>query len=387
MTHSNSKSFDKEIFLAVIGTTPQVLTECLYFYSHPHYGNQRTFSQIKVLTTSTGKQELVRTLFNEKQLEKLEVKLGEKPGFFKFTKTDIIVFTDKAGNELPDLLSSEDNDIARDCITAAVRDFTEASDSRLTATVAGGRKTMSALMALSYQLYARESDELVHIIPHDSRMSDKLWFFPGNNTDADQQLWVSEVPTIRVGRYLAKDLSLSVEALTIRIQDSLQELSPVKSLQIKGNSFTIDGETSFTLPPREAALYRYLLRERKNSACADTCSGCVHCNFSNLQLFEAFKTGIITELEVINGWLNEKTKRATKRWRDLVENRDGIKEAEILDKKKSDLISEIKSSLFTAMERLSIPLRRKEELMPKNSRTRPVNVHIGLGHEVIHFLD
>ena len=57
-----------EIFLAVIGVTPQVLTECLYYYYSPYYKQNRSFDRIKVFTTLVGKEKLVESLFKGKQL-------------------------------------------------------------------------------------------------------------------------------------------------------------------------------------------------------------------------------------------------------------------------------------------------------------------------------
>lgn len=386
MTLNSQKSSQyEEVFIAVIGTTPQVLTECLFYCTHPHYQKQRYFSKIKVLTSLDGKVELIQSLFIEGQLEKLEKALDLKQGYFKFREQDIIVFKDETGQELTDLLSNTDNQQAQLQIMEAVKKYTEDPKIRLTANVSGGRKTQSAMMALAFQLYGRAEDELFHIIPPKDKTNTD-WFFPSQAEEADEQLMISQVPVIRVGRYLAKDLSVSVEDLMQGIQESLVELLPIRSLLIEKSSFTIDEKLKFTLQPREAALFRYLLRQRKQSGCKEACPGCDKCNFSNLDLFEAFGRGILPELSIINGKMNPKTEKTAERWQELVDNRLKYDE-ESLAKKKSDLISEIKSRLSAEIMGLDIPLSRKEELLPINSKSRPVFVHVGLGCDVILFSD
>ena len=41
-----SKKYD-EIFLAVVGITPQIITECIYYYYHNYYQKNRYFDRIK----------------------------------------------------------------------------------------------------------------------------------------------------------------------------------------------------------------------------------------------------------------------------------------------------------------------------------------------------
>ena len=55
-----------EIFLAGVGTTPQILTECIYYYYHSYYGQNRYFDRIKVFTTNRGTKKLLDSLFKEK---------------------------------------------------------------------------------------------------------------------------------------------------------------------------------------------------------------------------------------------------------------------------------------------------------------------------------
>ena len=201
----------KDVFLAVMGTSPAVLTECMFYYYSDHYNQLRSFSEIKVLTTSIGKQYLVESLFTRGRWSELESSLGLVAGTIPFEESDILVFENlDTGEEVADLLSSADNEAASYLINTWVKHFTDQDDYRLTATVAGGRKTQSALMALAFQLYGRQQDELIHVIVSDQLMANKDWFFPSDPTDSEQKLSVSDVPILRVGRYLSRNTNQSL---------------------------------------------------------------------------------------------------------------------------------------------------------------------------------
>ena len=50
------------IFLGVVGLTPQIITECIYYYYHPYYKKNRHFDRIKVFTSEIGKEKIINTI-------------------------------------------------------------------------------------------------------------------------------------------------------------------------------------------------------------------------------------------------------------------------------------------------------------------------------------
>ena len=99
----NKKEYN-EIFLAVIGITPQVLTECIYYFYSDYYKQNRKFDRIKVFTTLQGQKQLTDRLFTDGQLKNLEKALALKTGDIPFTKNDIMLFTDKNGEPINEFL-------------------------------------------------------------------------------------------------------------------------------------------------------------------------------------------------------------------------------------------------------------------------------------------
>lgn len=290
-----------EVFVAVMGTSPAVLSECLYYYYSPYYNKNRHFSEIKVITTTKGRDLLIQTLFVEGVLQGLESALGLKEGSIPFTESDIVVIENTVtGEEIEDLLTTEANDAASNSISNWIKYYTDMDHTRLTATVAGGRKSQSAIMALTFQLYGRTQDELIHIIAPYERMMDHKWFFPSDPSDPSEFLSVSNVPVLRVGRYLSRNLNQSTEAMVQEIQESLYAARPIERIEIEKNIIYVDGE-EVKITPREASYYRYFLKRRIKATCSKDCPGCCECCADQNTLIADSRTLILDEHEIISG--------------------------------------------------------------------------------------
>lgn len=290
------KNFN-EILVIGLGTTPQVFTECLYYYSHSYYKDVRTFSQIKVYTTSEGRKKLLSAL-DEGHLMQMQSDLGGIE--FPFDpERDIVVYADASGAEIDDMRTSSAMSDSMFRLYEDFRKFTSDEQTRITATVAGGRKSMSAAMALAFQLYAREQDELFHILVPDTRMSVKNWYYPSDPADPEQLMEVTQIPVIKVGRYLNVDLNRDPVELQRLLQLNLKERAPLKKLIVQKNKFS-DGENSLTLPPRSAVLIRTLLRRRLHAGCSTDCPGCELCTLSFGDLTESIHMEIIPDYKRIN---------------------------------------------------------------------------------------
>jgi len=369
----------KDVFLAVMGTSPAVLTECMFYYYSDHYNQLRSFSEIKVLTTSIGKQYLVDSLFTQGRWSELESSLGLVAGTIPFEESDILVFENlDTGEEVADLLSSADNEAASYLINTWVKHFTDQDDYRLTATVAGGRKTQSALMALAFQLYGRQQDELIHVIVSDQLMANKDWFFPSDPTDSEQKLSVSDVPILRVGRYLSRNTNQSPDELAREIQESLLAAQPIEEILIEKNYFTLAG-VKFRITPREASYYRYLLKRRLNAPCTNECQGCSDCCADRQTLLRDSRTLVLEEHALIsnNGGHYHRTR----------ENRLNTRDDMLINS-----IWEEISRLGSAIRSSDLHPIRREDIAPQKLYLTPgdrreVSYGVIVDPSKIHFLD
>jgi CRISPR-associated protein (TIGR02584 family) len=284
----------------VLGTTPQVLTECLYYYYSEHYGEKRYFDQIIVITTAAGNKALTDGIISKFRIHDLENELGLPGGSIPFSNADVHQIHDENGEPLADIRSTKDNQIATEQIFNIIKSITDDVTTRLTATVAGGRKTMSTTMAVAYQIFARQQDELIHLITHDSKYGDPGWYFPSDPKDETQKLDVAKVSVLKVGRYLRKDLIGNPNVLMAEIQESLKSLNPLATVKISKLKLSIN-EVEISLTPRIAAIMRFLVKRRMNAPCPDNCSGCALCFIDREGLLLAAKKELIDEYELVTG--------------------------------------------------------------------------------------
>ena len=354
-------SICKELFLSVLGITPQVLTECLYYYYSPHYQQNRHFNQILVFTSAAGKTKIIDTIIRDNKIRKIEKVLNLQKGTIPFSKEDIIVFTDKKGNEIDDLRTTEDSLYSMNILFEKIMEFTNDPKIRITATLAGGRKTMSSMMAMAFQLYGREQDELIHIMTSDKIMFPetpedkekyKNWFFPENPDDLDEKLEVTRVPILKVGRYLGKSLNLPAMDLMEKIQKELVDNSPISELKIYGNIFK-SGDEILKLSPSEATVLRYLIRKRIEASCEFDCSGCQQCFTTRFDLQNDFYDGFMEERILAAGEYSEQ----------IVRMREEIKKpSKNQDEENYQKISQYKSKLSKKVVQADISIKFKNAI-------------------------
>ena len=181
------------VLLSVTGQSPAVLTETVWALAHekpaiiPH--------RVVVITTTEGRNTLVKELLSppencvwDQLRQRLEDLGQDLSGRLQFGPTphDIRVFTIfdpklKRNRELADIGSEEENTAAADFIMETVRGLAMDDGVRLVASIAGGRKTMSALLFSVMSLLGKEDDLLTHILinePFESRGLKPRFFFP-----------------------------------------------------------------------------------------------------------------------------------------------------------------------------------------------------------------
>ena len=183
------------ILFAVTGMSPAILTETVWALAHenpPVIPNR-----VVVLTTTVGRETVLRELFTPSPdfggrcvwdtlrtaLERKGLDVADRLAFGA-TGEDIRVFVrrDSRNNrstEIQDIVSPEDNAAAADAILQHLRSFTENADVHIVASIAGGRKTMGALLFACMTLIGRETDRLTHVLvsePFEQPLKPKFYF-------------------------------------------------------------------------------------------------------------------------------------------------------------------------------------------------------------------
>lgn len=200
-----------EILLALCGTSPAVVTETVWALA-----NRREPSipdRVVVLTTTVGREAVRQLLFENGGWRRLKTVLGTPANKLKFGMTgdSVRVFPDAAGTcDLKDIESVSDGAAVGDFILATLREFTETPGTRVTLSIAGGRKSMSALGALAMSMLGRPGDALCHVLinsPYDNPQLSPPFLFPegyvrrlpdgGEHADGDAAICLHEIPFVR----------------------------------------------------------------------------------------------------------------------------------------------------------------------------------------------
>lgn len=178
------------VLLAVTGMSPSILTETIWAL-----GEEGTLpDRVIAITTTTGAAQIEAELLTPKEafggrsaMESLRLALERKghdtTGKLRFEIRPIQRWDEEARCyvPLPDIRTPEENTGAADFIMEQIRTFTEVDDVRIIASLAGGRKTMGALLYACMSLLGREDDRLTHVLvsePYDTLLPPGF-FFPG----------------------------------------------------------------------------------------------------------------------------------------------------------------------------------------------------------------
>ncbi len=203
------------VLFAVVGNSPAVLTETIWALaqSRPAVIPGR----VVVLTTSVGATQIRSALFApsaacagrpvwEALRAALQAKGHDLDGRLRFgdTADDIRVFTAAdprhgCSRELDDIRDVHANNAVADFILEKLRAFTETPNSQIIASIAGGRKTMGALLYACMSLIGRDGDRITHVLvpsPFDDARLSPRFFFPAQEQQRlraeDGQIYLAE---------------------------------------------------------------------------------------------------------------------------------------------------------------------------------------------------
>ena len=176
---------DKKIVLVVgMGTSPAVMTETVWALAHQ--SEPVVPDEIVVITTKSGKDALRTAIMSgaPSVWNRLKTALAKEKiaidGKLVFGDTSIRVIPDADGNEVSDLRTGADNLRAADFMLGELRKYTADSATTVLCSIAGGRKTMSALLFSCMSLLGREEDKVYHVLlpPEFECGTEPPFFFP-----------------------------------------------------------------------------------------------------------------------------------------------------------------------------------------------------------------
>ena len=179
------------VLIAVTGMSPAILTETVWALAHERPPVRPC--KVVAFCTARSREQVRRDLLESGVWESLRQSLKARPDELEFGDTGdhIRVFT-RGVRELEDIRTPDDSAAAADFILGHLRQFTENPDLRVVASIAGGRKTMSALLYACMTLIGRETDRVTHVLvgePFEEIARPARFFYPAQK---EQKLLVPD---------------------------------------------------------------------------------------------------------------------------------------------------------------------------------------------------
>lgn len=274
------------ILLAVMGKSPAVLTELVWALAQQT--PPRLPDEIIVITTLPGANELRKTLFIQKgwsclieYLRTAGITGGSLP-IFGPAQSCIRILASTQGQDLEDLITVADHERAADFIMSALRCYTDDPKTRVYASIAGGRKTMSAILALCMSLLARDQDKVYHILvnpPYDSPTLRPPFLFPrrdilhldpvtGKKFPSEQaRIELIDIPFVRMRGWIEREcvrFPTSYTSLVAKMQTLMPDpaLVPLVKINLRQGKLMV-GRNLINLSASEFAVCGILLHRMK----------------------------------------------------------------------------------------------------------------------------
>jgi CRISPR-associated protein (TIGR02584 family) len=190
------------VLVGGVGMSPAVLTETIWALAHEK--TPVIPGLVVAVTTKPGK-ELIQSKLLKSGVWSGLVKALEKEGFdvggkLRFGADETIRVLGDGTNDYADITTPEESMHCADSILNVLRQYTEDPNKLVVTSIAGGRKTLSALMLACMSLLGREQDRVCHVLANDEYIfANKDFCFPQNKREAEEaQISLSDIPFIRV---------------------------------------------------------------------------------------------------------------------------------------------------------------------------------------------
>jgi CRISPR-associated protein (TIGR02584 family) len=301
----------RKVLLSLCGLTPQVITETLYALTVDQ--DPAWFpDEIHVITTESGRLLVEEKLLHPSQGRFYQLCSEYKIPGPKFDAQTIHVIADE-DRPMYDIRSQADNSHLADGILHIVRSLCKGPDTLIHASLAGGRKTMSFYLGMAMQLFAKDSDQLSHVlvrppfenhpdffyppkIPREYTVFDPASGKPYTVSSAQATIELAMIPFVRLKDFTTwEEKKMGFSEHVASVQQILQKscTSPTLSFDPGNLELWVDNKY-VTLTPTEAALYQLLLRAKQDCA-RKSCADCIQCYIDPFELNTAFIQNFLSQ--------------------------------------------------------------------------------------------
>lgn len=194
--------------LAVSGLSPQVLTETVYELAHE--STPMLPEAVHVVTTGQGMRFVDSVLHGKERVYRGRAIDPCGPGWMSLSEAlgadlpAVQVHTPHRSGEsepINDVRTGADAVLLADRLYSLMYDLTQPGRPPVVASIAGGRKTMSADLQSAFIVYARPEDRLVHVLVEPLTYERRDFLFPTSETP-DARLTLVETPVPRLRRVI-----------------------------------------------------------------------------------------------------------------------------------------------------------------------------------------
>jgi CRISPR-associated protein (TIGR02584 family) len=176
MNLPNPQDYPRRILYAVLGLSPQILTETLYAFLQDEPAFIPT--EIHILTTTRGQAYCRLALFKENGGWFYRFCRDYQIEGILFTENHIHSLADEQNQAIEDIRTPSDNNAVANQITQHIRGFTADPDCALHVSIAGGRKTMGFYAGYALSMFGREQDRLSHVLVEPQFEGHSQFFYP-----------------------------------------------------------------------------------------------------------------------------------------------------------------------------------------------------------------
>lgn len=284
----------KNILLAVMGLSPQVITETLFAL---HQNGYRV-DEVHVITTGEGKERIHAELLagGTGQFFRYLNEYGIDPESIKFDRDTIHVIAN-SGREISDIVDESDNEaLLKKCLELAFA-FTEDPETTVFFSIAGGRKTMSACLMVAAQMYGRAQDRIYHVLVAAEFERNKDFFYPPKRSklielkDENGKPFFKEtkhakinlihIPFVSMRQHLSPEFLSEPKDPDTLIQSLIKEEKRKLTVDLIQRKIIYKG-LELGMMPSWLALYAFFAIRKTKCKKEGGCSGCTDC-FLELQ--------------------------------------------------------------------------------------------------------
>lgn len=174
------------------------------------------------------------------------------------------------GEELEDLKTLDDNELAANETCRLIKLFTEDTNSTLHVSIAGGRKTMGFYAGYALSLYGRAQDSMSHVLVSEEFEFSEGFYYPTpyehyvakyksqeRLNAQNAKVFLADIPFVRLRNTLSSTHPLNMN--NYQFSDVIEQLNQVNQalsleINVTHRYIQINGSIKAELPPREMAL-------------------------------------------------------------------------------------------------------------------------------------